>query len=193
MPFVAAGLFVVLLIVILAGFFAFAAYNEVVALTQRINKAWANIDVALKQRFDELPNLVSAVRGMMGFEQDVLTKVTELRNAYSSAAPVPEQATTSEATSRAVRQLFATVENYPQLKSATNVLSLQAEIERLEGVIADRRELYNDSVARYNIRIQQLPAVLLTSLFGWRSRDFFAVDDGQRTVTPVDLSGHAST
>ena len=67
MPFVAAGLFVVLLVVVLVGFFAFVAYNEVVALTQRINKAWANIDVALKQRFDELPNLVSAVRGVMGF------------------------------------------------------------------------------------------------------------------------------
>ena len=193
MPFAAAGAFVAALVLVLAGFFAFVTYNAVVALGQRINKAWANIDVALKQRFDELPNLVSAVRGVMGFEQEVLTRVTELRNAYSSAAPVPDQATTSEATSRAVRQLFATVEKYPELKSAANVLSLQAEIERLEGVIADRRELYNDSVARYNIRIRQLPAVLLAGLCGWRSRDFFAVDDDQRTVAPVDLADSAST
>lgn len=193
MAFAVAGTFVLILVLILAGFFAFVTYNAVVALGQRINKAWANIDVALKQRFDELPNLVSAVRGVMGFEQDVLTRVTELRNSYSSAAPVTEQATTSEATSRAVRQLLATVEKYPELKSAANVLSLQAEIERLDGVIADRRELYNDSVARYNIRIRQLPAVLLAGLFGWRSRDFFAVDDGQRAVAPVDLTGGAST
>jgi len=191
MPFAAAGLFVVLLVLVLAGFFAFVTYNEVVALNQRIDKAWANIDVALKQRFDELPNLVAAVRGVMGFEQEVLTRVTVLRNAYSSEAPVAEQATTSAATSQAIRQLFATVENYPALKSAANVLSLQAEIQRLEDVIADRRELYNDSVTRYNIRIRQLPAVLLAGLFGWRPRAFFAVDDDQRTVEPVDLAGSA--
>ena len=123
MPFAAAGAFVAALVLVLAGFFAFVTYNDVVALGQRIDKAWANIDVALKQRFDELPNLVSAVRGVMGFEQEVLTEVTRLRNAYSSAAPVPDQAATSEATSRAVRQLFATVENYPNLKSAANVLA----------------------------------------------------------------------
>lgn len=191
MPYAAAGLFVVLLVLVLAGFFAFVTYNEVVALNQRIDKAWANIDVALKQRFDELPNLVAAVRGVMGFEQEVLTRVTALRNAYSSAAPVPEQGTTSAATSQAIRQLFATVENYPALKSATNVLSLQAEIQRLEDVIADRRELYNDSVTRYNIRIRQLPAILLVGLFGWRPRAFFAVDDGQRTIARMDLAGTA--
>jgi LemA protein len=189
MPFAAAALFVILLVIVLGGFFAFAAYNEVVALNQRINKAWANIDVALKQRFDELPNLVAAVRGVMGFEQEVLTRVTQLRNAYSSEASVHEQAATSEATSSAVRQLFATVEHYPDLKSATNVMALQAEIQRLEGVIADRRELYNDSVARYNIRIRQLPAVLLAGVFGWRPREFFALSDDQRQVAPVELSG----
>ncbi len=188
MPYLAAGLFAAILVLVLVAFLAYTTYNEVVALTQRINKAWANIDVALKQRFDELPNLVSAVRGVMGFEQDVLTEVTRLRNAYSGAAPVPQQAATSAATSQAVRQLFATVENYPELKSAGNVLALQAEIQRLEGVIADRRELYNDSVARYNIRIRQLPAVILAGLFGWQARDFFVVADDQRAVAPVDLA-----
>ena len=189
MPYAAAAAFALLVVLVLGAFFAYVTYNEIVALNQRIAKAWANIDVALKQRFDELPNLVGAVRGVMGFEQEVLTRVTRLRNAYSSDAPVPEQAATSEATSRAVRQLFATVENYPSLKSAANVLALQAEIQRLEGVIADRRELYNDSVARYNIRIRQLPAILLAGLFGWQPRAFFAVDDGQRAVAAVDLSG----
>jgi LemA protein len=189
MPYLAAAAFVALLILALLGFFAYTSYNEVIALKQRIDKAWANIDVALKQRFDELPNLVSAVRGVMGFEQDVLTEVTRLRNAYSADAPVPDQAATSAATSSAVRRLFATVENYPQLKSAANVLALQAEIQRLEGVIADRRELYNDSVARYNIRIRQLPVVLLAGFFGWWPRAFFAVVDDQRQVAPVELAG----
>jgi LemA protein len=188
MPYAAAAAFAGLLILVLAGFFAFVTYNEIVALKQRIDKAWANIDVALRQRFDELPNLVRAVRGVIGFEQAVLTEVTRLRNAYSGDISVPQQAATSEATSQAVRQLFATVENYPNLRSAANVLALQSEIQRLEGVIADRRELYNDSVTRYNIRIRQLPAVLLVGLFGWGPRAFFAVDDAQRVVATVNLS-----
>jgi LemA protein len=189
MPYAAAAAFAALVLLVLAGFLAFVTYNEIVALNQRINKAWANIDVALKQRFDELPNLVSAVRGVLGFEQAVLTEVTRLRNAYSGDLPVPDQAATSEATSRAVRTLFATVENYPDLKSAANVLALQAEIQRIESVIADRRELYNDSVARYNIRIRQLPAVLLAGLFGWTPRDFFAASSTERQVVSVDLQG----
>jgi LemA protein len=187
MSFAAAAAFALLLVLVLAGFMAVVTYNEIVTLNQRINKAWANIDVALKQRFDELPNLVSAVRGVMGFEQDVLTEVTRLRNAYSGDRPVADQAATSEATSQAVRKLFATVENYPALKSSANVLALQSEIQRLEGVIADRRELYNDSVARYNIRIRQLPGVLLAGLFGWTARDFFAASESERSATAVSL------
>ena len=188
MPYVVAAAFAALVVLVLFAFLVFATYNEIVALTQRIDKAWANVDVTLKQRFDELPNLVSAVRGVMGFEQDVLTEVTRLRNAYSAEVPVAQQAATSEATSQAVRQLFATVENYPSLKSAANVLALQAEIQRLEDVIADRRELYNDSVARYNTRIRQVPAVLLAGLFGWTPRAFFTATDAPRGGVPVVLS-----
>jgi LemA protein len=188
MFYLEAAVFAVLVVVVVLGFLTFVTYNEVVALTQRINKAWANIDVALRQRFDELPNLVAAVRGAMGFEQEVLTEVTRLRNAYSSDVPVPQQAVTSEATSQAVRRLFATVENYPSLKSATNVLALQAEIQRLEDVIADRRELYNDSVARYNTRIRQVPAVVMAGLVGWLPQPFFAADETERANRPVSLS-----
>jgi LemA protein len=169
-----AALFAMALAFVIVGFLVYATYNDVVALRQRIDKAWANIDVALKQRWDELPNLVSAVRQVMTFEHDVLQDVARLRAAYARSAPIPEQAATSEATSGAIRQLFAVVERYPQVKSAANVLDLQNEIERLEGIIADRRELYNDQVYRYNTRIAQVPAVYVAWLFGWEARPFFA-------------------
>ena len=162
-PYTMAALFAAALVLIVIGFLVFTTYNEVIALRQRIDKAWANIDVALKQRHDELPNLVNAVRGVMAYERGVLEEVTRLRAAYSPTAPVPRQAATSEATSIAVRQLFAVVENYPALRSQQNVLDLQDEIERLEELIADRREFYNDSVFRYNTRIGQLPALLLAA------------------------------
>jgi LemA protein len=182
----AAG-FAVGLVLFILGFLVVATYNDIVALRQRIDKAWANIEVSLKQRHDELPNVVAAVRGLMAYEQQVLEQVTQLRAAWSPTQPIPAQAATSEATSSAVRQLFATVERYPEIRSQENVTALQAEIERLEGVIADRRELYNDSVYRHNARIAQLPAVLLAGLFRWTPRAFFTADPGDGDRPDVRL------
>jgi LemA protein len=110
-------------------------YNDVVALRQRVDKAWSNIDVALKQRHDTLPALIDAVRGVLAFERNTLIEVTRLRSAYSPTETIHDQAVTSEATTSAVRSLFAVLERYPQIKSQANVLDLQDEIERIENVI----------------------------------------------------------
>jgi LemA protein len=185
-PAYAAAFSIGLLLAVIA-FFLFTTYNAVVALRLRIDKAWANIEVALQQRHDQLPNLVEAVRDVMTFERDVLERVTELRAAWSPTQPVPEQATTSAATSAAVRELFAVVERYPELRSQDNVLALQQEIERLEGIIADRRELYNDQVYRHNTRIAQIPATFLAGPFGWRPREFFEAEPGAATRPEVAL------
>lgn len=186
-PMTFAAAFAVLLALVIVGFLLFTTYNDVVALANRVTKAWANVDVALKQRHDELPNLVEAVRGVMQFEHDVLTEVTEARAAYSDRQPLPTQAATSDATTAAVRRLFAVVERYPEVRSAANVASLQAEVARLEDVIADRRELYNDQVNRYNTRIAQVPASLLAGLFGWQPRPFFAAEGDDRERPSVEL------
>lgn len=186
-----AAMFAVGLLAVIVVYIGFATYNAIVALRLRIDKAWANIDVALKQRFDQLPNLVEAVRGVMAWEQSVLTEVAAARAAYQPAAPIPEQAATSEATSAAIRSLFAIVENYPEVRSAANVMSLQEEIERLEGIIADRRELYNDQVYRYNARIAQFPGLVLAALFGWRARPFFEASDADRVRPATDLTASA--
>ncbi len=182
-----AALFAAVLAVAIAGFIVLASYNAVVALRQRIDKAWANIDVALKQRHDQLPNLVAAVKGVMTFEQQVLTDVTRARAAYSPTAPIHDQAVVSDATSSAVRSLFAVVEDYPDIKSHGNVADLQDEIERLEAMIADRRELYNDQVYRYNTRIAQVPTVFLAPIFGWRAREFFAAEPGESARPDTNL------
>ena len=186
-PAEVAAIFAVGLVVVIVGYIVLASYNAVVALRQRIDKAWSNIGVVLRQRHDQLPNLVSAVRGLMTYERDVLTRVTEARAAYAPDAPIPDQAQTSEATTAAVRSLFAVVERYPDIKSAANVMDLQDEIERLEAMIADRRELYNDQVYRYNTRIGQVPGVILAPLFGWRPREFFAADPADTVRPDTDL------
>lgn len=188
-PVAVAALFALAVVLVVVGFLVVSTYNAIVALRNRISKAWANVDVALKQRYDELPNLVEAVRDVMRFEQDVLTEVTERRAAYSDRDSIPRQAATSDATSAAVRHLFAVVERYPEVKSAANVAALQAEIARLEDLIADRRELYNDQVFRYNTRIAQVPANALAGLFGWIPQPFFATDGDERERPPVELGG----
>ncbi len=163
------------------------SYNTVVALQRRADRAWANVDVALKQRHDELPNLVAVVRGQLGFERTVLDEVTRLRAAYAPTAPMREQAATSEATSQAVRSLFAVVERYPDLRSNENVLSLQQEVERVETVIARRRELFNEQVYQYNATIAQLPSLLFAGTFGWRPRELFEASDDDRVRPEVGL------
>jgi LemA protein len=124
---------------------------------------------------------------MMTYERDVLEAVTEARARYHAEDPIPTQAATSDATSAAVRSLFAVVENYPELTSADNVMALQEEIARLENIIADRRELYNDQVFRYNTRIAQVPTNLLAGLFGWTPQPFFAADEDEREKPVVDI------
>jgi LemA protein len=186
-PPAVAAVFAVGVLVLVVGFVLVTTYNAIVALRQRSDKAWSNIDVVLKQRHDQLPNLVSAVRGLMSYEQGVLTRVTEARAAYSPTAPIPAQAATSDETTAAVRSLFAVVERYPEIKSAENVRDLQSQIERLEDMIADRRELYNDQIYRYNTRIDQVPGALIAPLFGWHPREFFTADDEERARPDADL------
>lgn len=176
-PLGAAALFAVLLVLVVAGFIGVVIYNAVVGLRTRIDKAWGNVEVVLRQRHDQLPALVDAVRDVMAFEQEVLAEVTRQRSRYAPDAPIPEQGAVAAATTSAVRSLFAVVEQYPSLRSHDNVLRLQAEIQRLEGQLADRRELYNDQVYRYNATIAQVPAVVLATLFGWQPRPFFDADD----------------
>jgi LemA protein len=186
---VLAGLGVALLVAgVLLAFIVVVTYNTVVALHRRVERALANVEVALKQRHDELPNLVAAVRGQLGFEQRVLDEVTRLRAAFSETAPLPEQAAVALATTAAVRSLFAVVEQYPDLKSSANVLALQEEIERLETLIARRRELHNEQVYQHNATIRQLPAVLLAGIFGWQPMPFFDAEahERQRPVAALD-------
>jgi LemA protein len=182
-------LFAGILAIVLVGFLAVVTYNDVIGLQRRCERAWANVDVALKQRHDQLPVLVSAVRGAMAFEAQVLDEVTRTRARYEPQAPIHDQAVVSEATSQAVRSLFAVVERYPELGSHGNVMALQDEIERLETLIARRRELFNEQVYQYNATIQQLPAVVLRPLFGWKAVDSFSAEPSERERPDVAVEG----
>jgi LemA protein len=161
-------------------------YNGLVQRRLRIDEAFAQIDVQLKRRHDLIPNLVNAVKDYMGFEQDVLTKVTEARaNAVAAGAQGPaQQAQAENALTGALRSLFAVVENYPQLKANENVLSLQEQLTTTENQISFARQHYNATVLDYNQTIATFPSVLIAGPLGFAKREFFAAEP-EATEVPV--------
>lgn len=167
-------------------------YNGLVRLRNDIDKAWANIDVLLKQRHDELPNLVATVKGYMQYEQQTLERITQARTAFTQATTVGQKAQADLLVTGALRGLFAVAENYPDLKANTNFLQLQKRISELEDMIADRREFFNDDVNTYNVRIQQLPDVLIASLMGLQKKEMFKVSDEDRRQVEIDLAKTSS-
>jgi LemA protein len=152
-------------------------YNELVRLRNDNDRAWANIDVLLKQRHDEIPNLVETVKGYMQHEQQTLLAVTQARAASMNAASIGQKAQADLIMTGALRSLFAVAENYPQLKANENFLKLQNRITELEDHIADRREFFNDDVNTYNTRIGQIPYVFVASFMGLKPRSMFKVSD----------------
>jgi len=166
-------------------------YNELVRLRNDNDRAWANIDVLLKQRHDEIPNLIEAVKGYMQHEQQTLTAITQARAASMNAASVGQKARADAMMTGALRGLFAVVENYPQLKANDNFLRLQMRISELEERIADRREFFNDDVNTYNTRIGQIPQVFVASFMSLKPRSMFKVSDEDRQLVEVKFQGAA--
>jgi len=181
------GLVVFLVVAGLAIYFI-TIYNSLVRLKNDIDKAWANIDVLLKQRHDELPKLIETCKGYMQYEQETLQKVVQARNAFSQASTVGQKAQADNMITAALKSLFALSESYPDLKTNNNFMQLQNRITELEEKIADRREFFNDDVNTYNIRIQELPDVFVAKMIGLARRDLFKVAEADRQDVEVKLA-----
>ena len=182
------GLVILILVSIGGALYVVAQYNSLVQLKNDIDKAWANIDVLLKQRHDELPKLIETCKGYMQYEQKTFQLVVEARNAYQSATTVRDKTQADNMVTGALKTLFAVAENYPDLKANSNFLQLQSRITDLEEKIADRREFYNDSVNSYNIRIQQLPDVFIARLINFQPHELFTVTEEDRRDVEVKLT-----
>jgi LemA protein len=181
-------LFVAIIVVIVFAV-GILLYNGLVQRRLRIDEAFAQIEVQLKRRWDLIPNLVDAVKGYMGFEQQVLTQVTEARaNAVAAGAKGPqEQAAAENALTGTLRSLFATVENYPELKANRNVLELQEQLTTTENQISFARQHYNATVLSYNTSIATFPSVLIAGPLGFDKREFFDAEPEAEQVPDVDL------
>ena len=164
------GLVVILALTVVLIAYVTGIYNGLVNLRENVKVAWANIDVLLKQRHDELPKLVETCKRYMQFEQDTLEKVMRARTSVSQASTSGNVAAVGAAEQQlraGVGRLFAVAENYPQLKTDETFKQLQGRITALEESIADRRELYNDQVNLNNIRVKVFPDVLIAQRFGF--------------------------
>jgi LemA protein len=172
--------------------FLVVLYNSLVRLRNMVDEAWNQISVQLKRRHDLIPNLVNAVKGYMDFEQETLTRVIEARGqAVQAQQAGPQNAGASAQAENfltaALRQLFALVENYPDLKANQNVLQLQEELTTTENQIGFSRQHYNATVREYNTSIQTFPNVLLAGAFGFRERDYFQIEEADAVVPEVNL------
>jgi LemA protein len=166
-------------------------YNGLIALKNDIDKAWANIDIMLKQRHDELTKLLDVCKGYMDYERDTLLKITQARSMYQQAVSVDQKAQADQSMTSALRGFFAVAENYPDLKANNNFQQLQKRITELESQIADRREFYNDSVNTFNIRIQQIPDTFVAAFMSLKAREMFKVEDADKADVAMKFGAGA--
>ncbi|QID18738.1 LemA family protein [Nitrogeniibacter mangrovi] len=179
---------VVLALIAIAVLYGIVIYNNLVRLKHNIAKAWANIDVLLKQRHDELPKLVEVCRQYKQFEERTLTRVIEARSRVSEARAqqdVPALGAAEGMLRMGLGQLFAVAEAYPELKTNEHFMQLQTRITSLENAIADRREMYNESVNVHNVRIEQFPDLLVARLLQFAARPLLEFSTAEKA--DVDL------
>ena len=172
---------VVLGIVVVLALAGVVSYNRFVSQKNLIRDAWANIDTELRRRYDLIPNLVETVKGYAAHEREVFERVTEARAMATRATGSPaEQAAAEGPLVAALRQLFAVVENYPDLKANQNFLALQAELSNTEDRLQTSRRFYNANVRDYNRRVQAFPSTVIASMFHFEEEEFFEVDEALR-------------
>ena len=180
---------IILAIVVVIIIAIIAMYNSLVTMRQRVRNAWSQIDVQLQRRFDLIPNLVETVKGYMAHEADVLTKVTDLRSSWANAKTVDEKAKLDNQLSESLKTIMAVAENYPDLKANQNFSELQTELTNTENKISYSRQFYNDTVTRYNIKLETFPSNVIASVFNFKSENLFEVDNQEaRKNVKVDFN-----
>jgi LemA protein len=179
-----------LVVLLVVATYGVMTYNSLVTVKHNVSKAWANIDVLLKQRHDEIPKLIEVCKQYRAFEQQTLQRVIEARSRVFTASQQQNVAALGQAETAlrsSLGNLFAVAEAYPQLKTNEQFINLQTRISALESSIADRREFYNESVNVNNVRIEQFPDALIASMFDFPTRQLLHFEAAEKT--DVDVKG----
>lgn len=180
---------IILIIVVLLILFIISVYNSLVTLRQRVKNAFGQMDVQLQRRFDLIPNLVETVKGYMTHENDTLTKIAELRTAWANAKTVDEKAKLDNELSNSLKTIMAVAEAYPDLKANQNFSSLQNELTETEDKISYSRQFYNDTVTKYNTKLELFPSNIIAGMFHFTTESLFEVDSAEaRKNVKVDFN-----
>ena len=178
---------ILIIVVVLAVLYGVALRNGLVRNRNRVENAWAQIDVQLKRRADLIPNLLETVKGYAAHERETLDAVVNARNAAVSAnTPATASAADAQMTG-ALGRLFALSEAYPDLKANQNFLALQEELTATEDKVGYARQAYNDSVTTYNTKIQQFPGSIFASRMGFAAREYFHVDEAAKAAPKIQF------
>jgi len=180
------GIIVVVVVVLLVLFLIFA-YNGLVKARNRVDNAYSQIEVQQKRRYDLIPNLVETVKGYAAHERETLERVVQARNQAVSAQGPAAQGQAENVLTGALRQLFAVAEAYPDLKANQNFLNLQEELTSSEDRVAYARQFYNDTVLKYNNKIQTIPSNVIAGMFSFQEREYFEGEEEARTVPRVQF------
>ena len=181
------AIYIIIVISIAILLLCISSYNGLIQVEENIKKAFANIDVLLMQRSDELPKLVDTVKAFVSHEKEIFANVLKARETMLSAKTITEKAQASGGISNALKSIFALSEDYPDLGSNENFMKLEGRISDLENSIADRREFYNESVNNYNIRIKTIPDVLIARIMNLSAKEMFQVSDEKKEDVKIDL------
>lgn len=177
--------FIILGIIAILVIWAVLIYNGLVTLKNRVEEAWSDIDVQLKRRHNLIPNLVNTVKGYAAHEKEVFEKVTEARTRAMGAGNEHEKLEAENALTGTLKSLFAVAENYPQLKANQNFLELQRELSDTENKIQAARRFYNGNVRDFNIKIQTFPSNIVAGVLGFKEREFFEAQEGEKALPEV--------
>ncbi|WP_127959663.1 LemA family protein [Serratia microhaemolytica] len=162
-------------------------YNQMVMMRNNVDKSFANIDVLLKQRADEIPNLIKVVKQLTSYESSLLEELTAQRTRYLTASNIDEKVGLSNEMDKTIKSIFAVSENYPEIKADKNFMLLQQRVSEFESQIADRRELYNESVTIYNTGIKEFPPVLLAKWVGYHQLNLLVISEQEKSYHGIQF------
>lgn len=176
---------IVIIVVVLIVLWIISTYNSLIELRNRVKDQWAQIDVQLKRRFDLIPNLIETIKGYTKHESETLENVVKARNTYLTAETPEGQMKADGELTQAISKLFALTESYPDLKANTSFIDLQNELQETEDKIASARQFYNDTVLKYNNKVEMVPSNIVAALFKFKKEAFFEANEQERQNVSV--------
>lgn len=180
-------LIILAIVIVIAGGYAWSLYNKMVVGSENVDNAWAQVETQYQRRFDLIPNLVETVKGIANQEQAVFGQLAEARSKYAGATTPNEQAAAATEVDSALARLLVIVENYPELRSAENFLTLQAQLEGTENRISVERQRYNTIARDFNVMVKRIPARWVASMFGFGERNYFESAVGSENAPEVQF------